>query len=85
MQFEEKISVIVTTYNQEHTIGRTLDSIIKQRCHLPIEIVLGEDCSTDNTRSVCEDYAERYPDVVRLMPKTPNKGLVDNYFDCLLA
>ena len=85
MQFEDKISVIVTTYNQEHTIGRTLDSIIKQRCHLPIEIVVGEDCSTDNTRSVCEYYAERYPDVVRLMPKTPNKGLVDNYFDCLLA
>lgn len=85
MQFEEKISVIVTTYNQEHTIGRTLDSILMQRCHLPIEIVLGEDGSADNTRRVCEDYAVRYPDVVRLMPEAPNKGIVDNYFDCLLA
>lgn len=82
---EDKISVIVATYNQEKTIGRTLDSIIMQQCHLPIEIVIGEDCSTDSTRAVCEDYAQRYPQVVRLMPKAPNKGMIRNYYDCLLA
>ena len=49
---EDKISVIVATYNQEDTIARTLDSILMQRCHLPIEIVVGEDCSTDSTRTV---------------------------------
>ena len=79
------ISVIVITYNQEHTIARTLDSVLMQRCHQPLEIVIGEDCSTDGTRAVCEDYARRYPDVVRLMPAAPNKGVVDNYFDCLQA
>lgn len=82
---EDKISVIVATYNQETTIGRTLDSIIMQQCHLPIEIVIGEDCSTDSTRAICEDYAQRYPQVVRLMPKAPNKGMIRNYYDCLLA
>lgn len=81
---ENKISVIVATYNQEKTIGRTLDSILMQRCHLPIEIVVGEDCSTDNTRSICESYAQRYPHIVHLMPKAPNKGLIANYYDCLL-
>ena len=40
---EEMISVVVVTYNQEKTIARTLDSILCQRCHLPIEIVIGED------------------------------------------
>lgn len=82
---EDKISVIVATYNQEKTIERTLDSILMQQCHLPIEIVIGEDCSTDSTRAVCEDYAQRYPQVVRLMPKAPNKGMIRNYYDCLLA
>lgn len=81
---ENIISVIVTTYNQEYTIGRTLESILSQRCHLPIEIVIGEDGSTDNTRLLCEVYAQRYPHIIRLMPKAPNKGVVDNYFDCLL-
>lgn len=82
---ENKISVIVATYNQEETIGRTLDSILMQRCHLPIEIVVGEDCSTDSTRAICESYSQRYPQVVRLMPKAPNKGMIRNYYDCLLA
>ena len=40
---EELISVVVVTYNQEKTIGRTLDAILCQKCHLPIEIVIGED------------------------------------------
>lgn len=82
---EDKISVIVATYNQETTISRTLDSILMQQCRLPIEIVIGEDCSTDSTRAVCEDYAQRYPHVVRLMPKAPNKGMIRNYYDCMLA
>lgn len=79
------ISVIVLTYNQETTIARTLDSILAQKCHIPFEIVIGDDCSTDNTRKVCEGYLQRYPNIIRLMPKAPNKGVTDNYFDSLLA
>ena len=78
------ISVIVATYNQEKTIARTLDSILCQKCHQPVEIVVGEDCSTDNTPDICRDYAARYPQI-RLFCNTHNKGLLDNYFDCLLA
>ena len=78
------ISVIVTTYNQEKTIGRALDSVLCQRCHLPVEIIIGEDCSTDHTREICQEYATRYPQI-RLFCNDHNKGIVDNYFDCLLA
>ena len=69
---EEMISVVVVTYNQEKTIARTLDSILCQRCHLPIEIVIGEDASTDNTRAICEDYAKRYPHAIPV--QAPAKG-----------
>lgn len=85
MEKKNLISVIVCTYNQEDTIGRTLDSILRQECHVPIEILVGEDCSTDRTLEVCRQYAERFPDVVRLFANRTNKGIVDNYFDCLLA
>ena len=60
---ENLISVVVCTYNQEDTIARTLDSILMQQCHVPYEIIIGEDCSTDQTRSVCETYANKYPDL----------------------
>lgn len=82
---ENMISVVVLTYNQEGTISRTLDSILMQQCHVPFEIVVGEDCSTDNTRAICERYAKNYPDIIRLICNPHNKGIVDNYFDCLLA
>lgn len=82
---KELISVIVCTYNQEDTLARTLDSILRQQCHLPVEIILGEDCSTDHTLDVCRQYAERYPESIRLFANAHNKGIVDNYFDCLLA
>ena len=78
------ISVIVVTYNQEATIGRTLDSILMQQCHVPYEIVIGEDCSTDQTLAVCEQYAEKHPDKIRILKNTRNKGIANNYFDCML-
>ena len=82
---EEMISVVVVTYNQAATIGRTLDSILMQQCHVPFEIVIGEDCSTDDTRAICQNYAEKHPDIIRLICNERNKGIVDNYYDCLLT
>ena len=82
---ENMISVIVCTYNQENTIARTLDSILMQQCHLPYEIVIGEDCSTDRTLDICQEYAKQQPDKIRIIANIKNKGIVDNYFDCLLA
>ena len=80
-----KISVIVATWNQADTIGRALDSILGQRTAVPYEIIIGEDASPDDTRRVCEEYADRYPDIIRLMPPAPNNGVTRNYFDCLEA
>lgn len=82
---EKMISVVVCTYNQEDTIARTLDSILMQQCHVPLEIIIGEDCSTDATLAICQHYAKEHPDIIRLLANSHNKGLVDNYFDCLLA
>lgn len=77
------ISVIVCTYNQETTIARALDAILAQQCSVPFEVIIGEDASTDNTSRICQEYASKYHDIVRLMPKAPNKGIVDNYYDCV--
>lgn len=77
------VSVIVCTYNQEKTISRTLDAILSQKCDCDYEVIIGEDASVDGTRKICEEYVKKNPDVVRLMPMSPNKGIVDNYYDCV--
>lgn len=78
-----KVSVIVCTYNQEHSIGRTLDSILSQKVDFPYEIILADDCSRDSTLRICEEYAKQHPTIIRLFANKKNKGLVDNYFDSI--
>ena len=60
------ISILVVTYNHEAYIGQCLDSILMQQTAVDFEIIVGEDCSSDNTRKICEDYAQKYPDKIRL-------------------
>lgn len=83
MQSTPKVSVIVCTYNQEHSIGRALDSILSQEVSFPYEIILADDCSSDRTPEICKIYQNRYPEIIRLFINHRNKGIVDNYFDCI--
>lgn len=48
---DHRISVIVPAYNREKTIAYSLESILNQT-HKPYEIIVVDDCSTDNTREV---------------------------------
>lgn len=75
-----KISVGVITYNQETTIRQTLDSILVQKGDFDLELVIGEDCSTDNTRAICEEYSVNHtPYTVILLPNTKNLGIMANF------
>ena len=79
MKQKTKISVIVFTYNQETTIGQTLDSILAQKGDFALELVLGEDCSKDSTYKICLDYAQKYPGIIKLLPNTHNLGIMANF------
>ena len=79
MSAKIKISVGVITYNQETTIRQTLDSILCQKGDFDLELVIGEDCSPDATYSICRQYAEQYPNVVKLLPNTHNLGIMANF------
>ena len=76
-------SVAVITYNQEKYISQTLDSILNQEHDYKYEIVIGEDCSTDNTKKIIEEYFEKYPDIIKPLYNNPNKGLINNYFNVI--
>lgn len=83
----EKIraTIILLTYNQEQTIARALESLLRQRCDFRYEILVADDASPDSTRAICEEYARKYPEIVRMMPQMPNRGIVGNYFDAYEA
>lgn len=62
-----EVSILVQTYNQENYIGECLDSILNQETDFDFEIIVGEDDSTDSTRKICLEYAEKYPEKIRLI------------------
>lgn len=79
------VSVCVTTYNHEPYLAKALDAILAQRCEFGVEIVLGEDCSSDNTLTICKQYAEKYPEQIKLITSTTNVGWRKNYRRCVEA
>lgn len=85
MNTKPKISVAVITYNQEETIRQTLDSILCQKGDFDLELVIGEDCSTDETLTICQMYAKQYPNTIKLLSGPHNLGITANYFRTLQA
>lgn len=60
------VSVCVQAYNHERYIRKCLDGILEQDLELDFEILLGEDDSKDNTRKICLEYSQKYPDKIKL-------------------
>lgn len=58
-----KIDVIVVTYNQKDYIKLALDSIISQNC-VSFRIIVHDDCSTDGTKEIIEEYSKKYKDLI---------------------
>ena len=73
------VSVCMTTYNHEAYLAQAIEGVLSQQTDFGVELVVGEDCSTDGTRAVCERYAARYPDRIRLVTSGENVGWRANY------
>ena len=72
------VSVCMITYNHERFVAQAIESVLQQRTSCGFELVIGDDQSTDNTRSICESYARSNPNVIRLLPAMPNMGMHHN-------
>lgn len=74
MTADPKVSVCVVVYNQEHFIGKCLESLVGQSTMFPYEILVGDDCSTDDSRSIISRYAKAYPGIVKPLFHERNLG-----------
>ena len=60
------VSIVVATYQHAPFIRQCLEGILMQQTDFPFEIIIGEDESTGATREICVEYAEKYPEKIRL-------------------
>lgn len=72
------ISVLVCTYNHEKYLAQAIESVLKQKCDEPLEILIGDDCSTDGTGKIADEYQSRFPDKVRVIRPEKNGGATQN-------
>ncbi|MBO6792753.1 MAG: glycosyltransferase family 2 protein [Balneolaceae bacterium] len=74
-------SQIIITYNSEKHIRKCLDSVLNQSV-LPDEILIGDDCSSDNTRQILEEYKKKHPSLIRILFHKKNLGIAGNLNTC---
>jgi glycosyltransferase involved in cell wall biosynthesis len=77
------VSVVIPSYNRANTVSQTIDSIINQQCDFSFEIIIGDDCSTDNARGVLLEYQVKYPEKIKLIFYDKNVGLAANWAVCI--
>lgn len=78
LEYEILVSVCVVTYNQENYISKCLESLVEQKTNFKFEIIVGEDCSTDNTRNIVRQFEMKYPDLFVVIYYATNVGPFDN-------
>ncbi len=67
------VSVVCPVYNQLSCIRQCLDGVLMQKTSFDFELVVHDDASTDGTTDVLREYAEIYPDKVRLVLQAANQ------------
>lgn len=78
------ISVCMPTYNQEVYIEQAINGVLDQKeCNW--ELIIANDGSTDATYDICKTYQEKFPNKIKLINQSRNKGLIENTKECLLA
>ena len=73
-----KMTVIVPVYNVERYLKRCLDSLIHQTLK-EIQIILVDDGSTDNSPSICDEYAAKDERILVIHKKNEGQGIARNY------
>jgi glycosyltransferase involved in cell wall biosynthesis len=69
-----KVSVCVISYNHERYIADCLESIVSQKTNFKYEIVVGDDCSSDKTQEIIDEFKKRYPSKIRTIFHPENLG-----------
>lgn len=67
------VSIICNTYNHEGYIEQTIKGILAQKTKFKFELLIHDDCSTDNTAGIIKKYEKKYPDIIKPIYQKSNQ------------
>ena len=77
------VSVWMLAYNHENYIKQAINSVLSQRGSFELEIIIGEDCSTDKTRFIIKEYERQYPEIIKPIYYKNNVGIQQNFVNVI--
>lgn len=66
------VSVYITTYNHEKYLSYALESVLMQKVNFNIEVLVGDDASTDGTANIMRKYEADYPGFFTMIYRKKN-------------
>ncbi len=84
-KFAPKVSVCIITYNHGKFIAEAIEGVLKQKTDFPFELIIADDCSTDNTGQIIKFYAEKHPNIIKPIYREKNIGMMENFVSAILS
>jgi len=79
------VSVLMLVYNHRESLAQAIESVLAQETGFPIELLIGEDHSTDGSREIAIRYQQEHPGTIRVLTAARNVGAYQNYMRLLDA
>jgi glycosyltransferase involved in cell wall biosynthesis len=76
-----KVSVLMITYNHKDFIEQAIKSVLNQKTNFQIELVIGDDVSTDGTLQICKKFQQQHPETIKLLKYKKNVGVTQNFIN----
>ena len=73
---QKKVDVLMATYNGEKYVEEQIESILNQT-YQNIQLIISDDCSTDNTRQILEKYEKN--NKIKIFYQNQNLGYIKNF------
>lgn len=67
------VTIRCITYNHEPYIRQCLEGFVMQKTNFRFEAIVHDDASTDGTAAIIEEYAKKYPDIIKPIFETENQ------------
>ena len=84
MDSDIKVSITMTVYNHEDYIEQAIESVLMQKVNFKYELLIGEDCSTDNSLELIRKYEDREQIKIFAREKNMNNLVIRNGMDLKL-
>ena len=64
------------TYNKEETLAKAIESVVMQETDFDYKLIILDDCSTDNSNKIANEYKQKYPDKIEIVRNETNLRLL---------